>query len=64
MGIFEDLREEIKEIEEEAGHEGYWYSVSDVLIMVVCGMLCGLQRIDDIHDWAKSEPSRKCLARE
>jgi len=64
MGIFEDLRDEIKEIEEEAGHEGYWYNVSDVLIMMVSGMLCGLRSIDDIHDWAKSEPSRKFLARE
>jgi len=35
MGIFEDLREEIREIEIEAGHEGYWYSVSDVLMMMV-----------------------------
>ena len=64
MGIFKNLRDEIKEIEEEAGHEGYWYNVSDVLIMMISGMLCGLRSIDDIHDWAKSEPSRKFLARE
>ena len=39
MGIFEVLREEFREIDKESGHDGYWYSVSDVLIMMVCGML-------------------------
>jgi hypothetical protein len=32
MVIFEDSRKEIREMELEAEHEGYWYSVSDVLI--------------------------------
>ena len=64
MGIFEDLRVEIREIEEEAEHDGYWYSVSDVLIMMICGMLCGLRSIDDIHDWAKSAPNQKFLEQE
>ena len=64
MGVFEDLREEFREIEIEAGHEGYWYNVSDVLMIMVCGMLCGLRSIDDIHDWAKSAPSRKFLQHE
>ena len=64
MGIFEELREELKAIEAESGHVGYWYSVSDVLIIIICGMLCGLRSIDDIHDWAKSTPSRKFLAQE
>jgi plasmid segregation protein ParM len=49
MGIFEDLREELREIEAESGHDGYWYSVSGVLIMMVCGMLCGLCSIDRVE---------------
>ena len=64
MRIFEVLREELNEIDKESGHDGYWYRVSDVLIMMVCGMLCGLQSVDDIHDWAKSSPSRKFLEKE
>jgi len=43
-------------LEEGAGHDGYWYRIGDVLTILVCGMLCGLQRIDDIHDWAKAAP--------
>jgi len=61
MGIFEELRNEMEGMEKESQHEGYWYSISDVLTVLVCGMLCGLQRIDDIHDWAKSAPTRKFL---
>jgi predicted transposase YbfD/YdcC len=62
MGILDELRKEMQEIELESKHEGYWYSISNVLIVLVCGMLCGLQRIDDIHDWAKSSPTRKFLS--
>jgi len=61
MGIFEELRKELRAIEAESNHDGYWYSISNVLTIMVCGMLCGLQRIDDIHDWAKSTPTRKFL---
>jgi len=64
MGIFEDLREEFIEIENETGHDGYWYRVSDVLIMLVCGMLCSLKKVDDIHDWAKATPVRIFLQKE
>ena len=38
MGIFEVLREEFREIEDESGHDGYWCRVSDVLIVMVCGV--------------------------
>ena len=40
MGIFEVLREELSEIDKESGQDGYWYSVSGVLIMMVCVMTC------------------------
>jgi predicted transposase YbfD/YdcC len=61
MGIFEELRKEMQEVEAESNYEGYWYSISDALTILVCGMLCKQQRIDDIHDWAKSAPTRKFL---
>ena len=48
-------------VEKNAEHNGYWYSVSDTLTLLVCGMLCHQQRIDDIHDWAKSAPTQGFL---
>ena len=61
MEIFKELRAELKKIESETKHEGYWYSVSDVLIILVCGMLNGLKTIDAIHDWTKSVPCQAFL---
>jgi len=61
MGILCELRNEMWLLEEGAEHDGYWYSIGDVLTILVCGMLCGLQRIDDIHDWAKAAPPRTFL---
>jgi hypothetical protein len=58
MDILHGLREEMRLVEEGAAHDGYWYSISDILIILVCGMLCGLRLIDDVHDWAKAAPVR------
>ena len=61
MGILEDLQEKMRSLEDRAIHDGYWYRISDALIVMVCGLLCRQQKIDDIHDWAKSAPTRKFL---
>jgi predicted transposase YbfD/YdcC len=61
MGIFEKLKEEISKVERESKHLGYWYSISEVMLMMVCGMLCGLQRVDDIQDWVKAAPVQTFL---
>ena len=58
MGILNALQKEMRLLEAAAAHDGYWYSVSGVLTTLVCGMLCGLRQIDDIHDWAKAAPTR------
>jgi len=61
MGILDDLQKEMKLLDKAAEHGGYWYSVSGVMKILVCGMLCGLQLIDDIDDWAKAAPTRAFL---
>ena len=64
MGIFEKLEEEMFEFNEEAIHDGYWYKISDVIIVLVCGKLCGLQTQGAIYQWAASTPTRKFLKEE
>jgi predicted transposase YbfD/YdcC len=49
------------EVEDASLHRGYWYRISEVLIIMVCGMLCSLQTIDDIHEWSVSAPTRAFL---
>lgn len=46
----------MRELEDKTLHDGYWYSISEVLAIMVCGMLCSLQTIDDIHEWSRAEP--------
>ncbi len=48
----------MRELEDKAVHNGYWYSISEGLTIMVCGMLCSLQSIDDIHEWAKAAPTQ------
>ena len=63
MGILGKLQEAMKEVEQEATHNGYWYCISDTLTILVCGMWCSLQTIDDIHEWSGAEPVR-CFMKE
>lgn len=59
------VKEEKKtEVEKESGHRGYYYKISDILTIIICGMLCNLQNISDIYEWAKAEPVRQFLFRE
>ena len=61
MGILGELQEEMKLLDKAAEHDGYRYSVSGVMTILVCGMPCGLRLIDDIVDWAKAAPTRVFL---
>ena len=58
---FKRLREKMIEVEKECEHKGYYFKISDALTIMICGMLCGLQNISDIYEWAKSEPARQFL---
>ena len=64
MNVLKRLQETMREVEESSNHNGYWYKISDVLSIMVCGMLCNLQTIDDIYEWAKSEPTGMFLKHE
>jgi len=61
MGIFDELQKEMQQVDEMSGHNGYWYSVSHALIILVAGALCGIQTIKYIHQWAESEPTKQFL---
>ena len=61
MGIFDELQEEMKFMNEESEHDGYWYKVSHVLTILVMGTLCGIKNASDIHKWAESKPTRQFL---
>ncbi len=61
MSILNKLSEAMQEVEKASEHIGYYYKVSDALTIMICGMLCNLQNISDIHAWSKAEPVRNFL---
>ena len=64
MNSFNKLQEKMIAVEKECKHKGYYYKISDVLTIMVCGMLCNLQNISDIYEWAKSVPVQEFLLKE
>jgi len=54
MSTIEGLRKMAQETEEGSAHQGYWYCISDALVLLVCGMLCNLQTIEDNIRMVKS----------
>jgi len=63
MKILNELQKAMEEVERESEHKGYWYRLRDILTILICGMLCSLQTIDDIHEWSQSTPTRKLLTK-
>ncbi len=64
MEITRTLLEAMRELEDKKVHDGYWYSISETLAIIVCGMLCHLRTIDDIHQWAQTEPTKDFFRRQ
>ncbi len=64
MEIFGKLQNKMMELESETEHKGYYYKVSDALTIMICGMLCNLQNISDIHEWSQAESVRDFLFKE
>ena len=54
----------MEEVDEASGFKGYWFSISEALTIVVCGMLCGLRNVSDIHEWSKAAPVRNFMSTE
>ena len=61
MDQMSELRKCMIEVEEASDFKEYWFRTSDILSIIVCGMLCGLENVSEIYDWAKAAPVRTFL---
>ena len=51
----EKLVEYFEEVETSEEYNGYFYSIPEIISIVVLGSICGLRNTSQIHQWAKSE---------
>ena len=57
----ERMLEIFEEVETEREYNGYYYSVTEAISIVVLGSLCGLKNVSQIHQWAENERTREFL---
>jgi predicted transposase YbfD/YdcC len=55
MDQLSELQKCMREVEEATEYKGYWFRIGDVLSIIVCGMLCGLENVSEIQDWATAK---------
>ena len=56
--------DEIKKAGETVSYKGYWYSLSQVIEVLILGLLSRLQTLEEIHEWANSRYAKEMLHRE
>ena len=42
-------------------YDGYYYSVSETITIVILGSICGLKNAKQIHQWAENDRTREFL---
>ena len=52
---------EMKKAAKTVSYRGYWYRLSEIIEILLLGLLCQLQTMKQIHDWANSEIAREML---
>ena len=60
MGIYE-IQDYFEEVDIEEAHDGYYYSVGDVITVTILGSICGLKSVKQIHTWAGNDRIREFL---
>ncbi|MCL2022777.1 MAG: transposase family protein [Oscillospiraceae bacterium] len=53
MKKLQDLQKMLGDVKILRPHGGYFCSIQDVLLIVLCGSFCGLRDLERIHQWAK-----------
>ena len=55
------IKEEMGKNKTTEAYEGYFYSVSDAIKIMIIGLLCSQKTMKEIHEWATSKSVSKML---
>jgi predicted transposase YbfD/YdcC len=61
MNYIKKLNEMAKDIETKEAYSGYYYKVSDVVTILVIGLLCSLKNAHEIYQWSCSKTVKPML---
>jgi hypothetical protein len=53
--------EEMRKVSNSVEYEGYYYRLSNIVEILILGLLCRMQKLNDIHFWAESKFVRLML---
>jgi predicted transposase YbfD/YdcC len=56
-----NIKDYFCDVETTEEHGGYFYSVGEILTIVILGSLCGLRNVSQIHQWATNDRVRAFL---
>lgn len=56
------IMEEFEKIKTRIEYQGYYYRISDVIKIIILGLMCCQKTMAEIHGWASSKGIRKLLA--
>jgi len=56
-----NIKEYFEDVETVTGYNGYFCSVSDAIVIVILGSICGLKNVSQIHQWAVNDRVREVL---
>jgi predicted transposase YbfD/YdcC len=54
----------LRSVELKEDHKGYYYNVTDILLITLLGIFCGLRDLKRIHQWAESPRNAEFLSEE
>jgi hypothetical protein len=56
------IMEEFEKIKATVEHQGYYYKISEIIKILILGLLCTQKTMKEIQSWSKSKRIRKLLA--
>lgn len=56
-----NIKEYFEDVETITEYNGYFCSVSDAIVIVILGSICGLKNVSQIHQWAMNDRVREIL---
>ncbi len=62
--MLNSLLEVMEEVEVKSSYCGYIYRLSDILTIMICGLLANLKDINRIHNWCQAPQVREFLEKE